>query len=134
MGYYRCEVSYRGRQAHGIYQWADRILKAISALEEKYYQKSMKNERQEDAICMSECSQDYDWLEGVICQLEELTVPPIGLCKQGYCAFTEAGYQKYIEYIEDYRWIASKYGYKVEIKDIQPEKILYQDEMQIVFQ
>lgn len=134
MKYYRCEVSYQNRKPHGIFQWVFKIREQMAYLEEWYYQKYQKNEDDRYLILSDECSQDFDWLEEIMAHLEDhLIVPPIQICKQGRCAYTEEGYKKFAESLDEYKYIAGKYGYYVEIKEIQPEKILYQDDMQIVF-
>lgn len=134
MEFYRCEVAYKGSQLHGIYEWAGKIMSRISNLENKYFLAHQGKENQEAYQKEVECSQDFDWLEETMCYLDSLEIPPFQILKQGRCAYTEEGYKKFAEYIEDYKYIARKYGYDVEIKKVQPEKILYQDELQIVFQ
>ena len=134
MEFYRCEVSYKSGQLHGIFEWASKIMSRISNLENKYFFAHQGKENQEACQKEAECSQDYDWLEETMCYLDSLEIPPFQILKQGRYAYTEEGYKKFTKYIKAYKYIAKKYGYDVEIKKVQPEKILYQDELQIVFQ
>lgn len=135
MEYYRCEITYRNRNSYGIFQRVYKIRQQIVYLEDLYEKKFEKSNDMQDFQVSNEYTQDYDWLEEIMAYLEDdLKVPPIPICKQGLCAYTEEGYKKFKEHIEDYRYLAGKYGYSVKVRKVQPKKILYQDEMQIVFQ
>ena len=135
MEYYRIEISYQNRRPHGIFRWTYRLQEKISYLTNFYYDEFERTDDDRYLTLSDECAQDTDWLEEVMNDLENcLEVPPVVVCMEGKCAYTKHGYEHYVESLEDYRYIAGKYGYNVEIKQVYPEKILYQDEMQIVFQ
>lgn len=135
MDFYRCEISYRGRKPHGIFRWAHKIFDQMSYLENFYYNEFEKSNDECYLKLSEECSQASDCFYDIMNDLEKcLEVPPVVICMEGKCAYTEEGYKRSAESLKDYKYLAEKYGYNVKIRKVQPKNIVYQDEMQIVFQ